>query len=100
MVSSTGFWDFSMPYIIFWWLDQTPYYAQFDDEDEADAAARVRNAMMLEVGSLKSAPVDYYRRDENGAPLPAVERKLKKTIPRPAQSGGEPTNRRPRLPMS
>ncbi len=65
-------------YVIFWWLDQTPYVAQFKDETEADSAARVRNAMFLEIredGEVGRI-LDYYRRDEDGNPMPAVWREL------------------------
>ena len=65
-------------YFIFWWLDQTPYVARFKDETEADSAARVRNAMFLEIredGEVGRI-LDYYRRDEDGNPMPAVWREL------------------------
>jgi hypothetical protein len=65
-------------YLIFWWLDQTPYVASFEDEMEADSAARVRNALLLEIdekGAVRRI-LDYYRRDEEGTPMPAVWREL------------------------
>ncbi len=65
-------------YLIFWWLDQTPYVASFEDEIEADSAARVRNALLLEIGEDGEVAkiLDYYRRDEEGNPMPAVWREL------------------------
>lgn len=65
-------------YLILWWLDQTPYVARFEDEVEADSAARVRNALLIEVlgdGEIGRI-VDYYRRDAEGNPMPAVWRQL------------------------
>ena len=65
-------------YLIFWWLDQTPYVARFEDEMEADSAARVRNALLLEIDEDGKVGriLDYYRRDEEGNPMPAVWREL------------------------
>ncbi|MEE9163669.1 MAG: hypothetical protein V3U17_02595 [Thermoplasmata archaeon] len=65
-------------YFIFWWLDQTPYVAHFKDETEADSAARVRNALFLEIreDGAVGRILDYYRRDEDGNPMPAVWREL------------------------
>ncbi|MFQ6012033.1 MAG: hypothetical protein ACE5LS_00090 [Thermoplasmata archaeon] len=65
-------------YLIFWWLDQTPYVARFKDEIEADSAARARNALLLEIredGEVGRI-LDYYRRDAEGNPMPAVWREL------------------------
>lgn len=61
-------------YLVLWWLDKTPYVARFEDEEEADRAARIRNSLMVEVrGHRLSIPrvVDYYRRDDDGHPMPA-----------------------------
>ncbi len=70
--------DSHRQYLIFWWLDQTPYVARFEDEMEADSAARVRNALLLEIGEDGEVAkiLDYYRRDEEGNPMPAVWREL------------------------
>ncbi len=70
--------DSRRQYLIFWWLDQTPYVARFEDEMEADSAARVRNALLLEIGEDGEVAkiLDYYRRDEEGNPIPAVWREL------------------------
>lgn len=71
-------------YLIFWWLDQTPYVASFEDEMEADSAARVRNALLLEIGEHGEVRqiLDYYRRDEEGNPMPAVWRELSRSYRR------------------
>ena len=61
-------------YVVLWWLDQTPYVARFEDDVEAEAAARVRNATVVEVrgrGIEVPRVMDYYRRDEDGRPMPA-----------------------------
>lgn len=72
-------------YLVFWWLDQTPYVARFEDEEEADRAARIRNSLVVEVrGRDLTVPqvLDYYRRDEEGRPMPAKWKNLMQTPPR------------------
>jgi hypothetical protein len=77
---------------VLWWLDQTPYVALFRDELEAEAAARVRNATVIELRGEDidvSRVVDYYRRDEAGRPIPAKWKDFGKTRkPRRAFPGG------------
>lgn len=70
-------------YVILWWVDQTPYGALFDDELQADSAARVRNAIYIELPDGKDLPVilDYYRRDSEGKPLPIRWRNLSPSHP-------------------
>jgi hypothetical protein len=68
-------------YYIFWWMSQTPYVAEFAGTDagreSAEAAANVRNALLVIVDKGKiTEVVDYYRRDEAGKPIPAEWRDL------------------------
>ncbi len=66
-------------YLVLWWQAQTPYAAVFDDEIAACAAASVRNALVVEVsgrGLRFDKVVDYYRRDEEGRPMPAEWRNV------------------------
>ena len=66
-------------YLVLWWMSQTPYAAIFENEVAAEAAANVRNALLVTI-SGRDAKVDqildWYRRDESGRPLPAVRRNV------------------------
>jgi len=66
-------------YLVLWWMSQTPYAAVFENEVAAEAAANVRNALMVTI-SGRDAKVeqvlDWYRRDDSGRPLPAEWRDL------------------------
>lgn len=66
-------------YLVLWWMSQTPYAAVFENEIAAEAAANVRNALMIAV-SGKDVKVDrvsdWYRRDDAGQPMPAEWRDL------------------------
>src|SRR2546427_7151279 len=61
-------------YLVLWWMSQTPYAAISENEVAAEAAANVRNALMVTI-SGRDAKVDtildWYRRDESGRPMPA-----------------------------
>ena len=66
-------------YVVVWWMSQTPYAAVFGNRIAAEAAARVRNALLItmtgrdvEVEGID----DYYRRDEEDHPIPAEWRDL------------------------
>lgn len=66
-------------YLVLWWMAQTPYAAVFENEMAAEAAANVRNALMVVVSGrdLKFERVaDWYRRDDAGGPMPAEWRDL------------------------
>ena len=56
-------------YLVLWWMSQTPYAAVFENEVAAEAAANVRNALMVRI-SGRDAKVeevlDWYRRDDAG----------------------------------
>ncbi|MEE9237641.1 MAG: hypothetical protein V3U52_07620 [Thermoplasmata archaeon] len=72
-------------YLVLWWLEETPYVARFRDEIEAESAARVRNAMVIEVhGRDIKVPrvVDFYRRDERGRPMPAKWKDIGRQVER------------------
>lgn len=60
-------------------MSQTPYAAVFTNDLAAEAAAKVRNALMIAI-SGRDAQVnlvhDWYRRDEEGRPMPAEWREL------------------------
>src|SRR2546430_14600351 len=72
-------------YLVLWWMSQTPYAAIFENEVAAEAAANVRNALMVTI-SGRDAKVDtildWYRRDESGRPMPAEWRgRRRRTYP-------------------
>src|SRR5439155_1305038 len=62
-------------YLVLWWMSQTPYAAIFENQVAAEAAANVRNALLVTI-SGRDAKVDqildWYRRDESGRPGPAT----------------------------
>ena len=66
-------------YLAIWWMEKTPYAAIFENRVAAEAASNVRNALMITI-SGKDAKVDavqdWYRRNEEGLPLPAEWRDL------------------------
>src|SRR5256885_16561081 len=73
-------------YLVLWWMSQTPYAAIFENQVAAEAAANVRNALMVTISGrdVKVDQVqDWYRRDESGAPMPAEWRGLLGAVPRP-----------------
>ncbi len=66
-------------YLVLWWMAQTPYAAVFENEMAAEAAANVRNALMVTVSGRDvtfERVADWYRRDEAGGPMPAEWRDL------------------------
>ena len=66
-------------YLVLWWMAQTPYAAVFENEMAAEAAANVRNALMVVVSGRDvriDRVADWYRRDESGGPMPAEWRAL------------------------
>lgn len=71
--------DDGRSFLLLWWFNQVPYVARFQDEMEAEMAAKVRNAVIIEVRGEKAEVVrvvDYYRRDEEGNPIPATWKDL------------------------
>lgn len=66
-------------YLVLWWMAQTPYAAVFENAIAAEAAASVRNALVVTVSGrdVKIDRVeDYFRRDDAGRPMPAEWRDL------------------------
>jgi len=68
-------------YLVLWWMSQTPYAATFENQIAAEAAANIRNALMVTITMPgKARPgvdvTDWYRRDESGKPMPAEWRDL------------------------
>lgn len=71
-------------YLVIWWMQLVPHIAVFENRISAEAAAKVRNGVLL----LVTAPgrsrlnfplaVDYYRRDEHDEPMPFEWRDLGK----------------------
>lgn len=60
-------------------MSQTPYAAVFENEAAAEAAASVRNALMVTISGRDVSVdrvVDWYRRNEAGEPMPAEWRDL------------------------
>jgi hypothetical protein len=66
-------------YLVIWWMSKAPYAAMFTNRVAAEAAANVRNALLVTIsgGSTKvEEVVDWYRRDDAGRPMPAEWREL------------------------
>lgn len=66
-------------YLVIWWMSQNPYAAIFVNRIAAEAAANVRNALLLTVRGERNAIediVDWYRRDPEGQPMPVEWRDL------------------------
>src|SRR6059036_3807672 len=66
-------------YLVLWWMSQTPYAAIFENQVAAEAAANVRNALLVTISGrdIKVDQVlDWYRRDDSGRPMPAEWRDL------------------------
>ena len=66
-------------FLVIWWMSKNPYAAVFENRIAAEAAANVRNAILVTFkgnGSDVEAVVDWFRRDEEGRPMPAEWREL------------------------
>jgi len=64
-------------YLILWWMSQTPYAAVLENRVAAEAAADVRNAIMVVItGGKVTEVLDWYRRNDEGKPLSADWRDL------------------------
>jgi len=80
-------------HLVLWWMGgghecqtcglkrdpPSPYAALFENEVGAEAAASVRNALMVSLSGKDihiDAVSDYYRRDEEGKPIQAEWRDL------------------------
>src|SRR2546422_11178177 len=61
-------------YLVVWWMSQVPHAAVFENHIAAEAAASVRNALMIQMSGEDvqvDAVVDWYRRNSEGEPMPA-----------------------------
>lgn len=61
-------------FLVIWWMEQTPYAAPFDNQISAEAFANIRNALMITFPSRMpkiDSILDWYRRDDQGRPMPA-----------------------------
>jgi hypothetical protein len=68
-----------LAYLVVWWMSQVPYAAVFENQVAAEAAASVRNALMVTISGddpRVDAVHDWYRRDDAGQPLPAEFRNI------------------------
>jgi len=66
-------------YLVIWWMSKSPYAAVFTNRVAAEAAANVRNAILVAIkghATKVEEVVDWYRRDEEGQPMPAEWREL------------------------
>ena len=66
-------------FLVIWWMSKNPYAAVFENRIAAEAAANVRNAILVAFrgnGTEVEAVVDWFRRDEEGRPMPAEWREL------------------------
>ncbi len=66
-------------YLVLWWMAQVPYAAVFENPVAAEAAASVRNALVVSIsgrGVKIDRVEDWYRRDDAGKPMPAEWRDL------------------------
>ena len=66
-------------YLVLWWMSQIPCAALLTSEIAAEAAAKVRNGIVVEIvgHDLDVENVtDWYRRDAAGHPMPAQWRDL------------------------
>lgn len=66
-------------WVVFWWMSQSPYASAFTNKEAAEAAANVRNALLVEFsghGVKIDSVNDYFRRKDDGTPMPADWRDL------------------------
>ena len=66
-------------FLVIWWMSKSPYAAVFENRLAAEAAANVRNAILVTIRGSRTKVaevVDWYRRDEEGRPMPAEWREL------------------------
>src|SRR5437870_12792812 len=66
-------------FLVIWWMSKNPYAAVFENRIAAEAAANVRNAILVTFqgkGTEVQDVVDWFRRDEEGRPMPAEWREL------------------------
>lgn len=67
-------------WLVCWWCYQTPYRATFDNEVGAEACAKVNNGFLIRIsgrGIVVERVEDWYRRDDQGRPMPARQQSWK-----------------------
>jgi hypothetical protein len=77
-------------YLVVWWMAQAPHAALFEDRVAAEAAASVRNALMVTLSGQDAkveSVLDWYRRTDSGDPMPAEWRDILGQIRVPWPSG-------------
>src|SRR5207245_11041148 len=80
-------------FLVIWWMSKNPYAAVFENRIAAEAAANVRNAILVTFagkGTEVEAVVDWFRRDDEGRPMPAEWRELMGQIRAAWRSQGHP----------
>src|SRR2546428_12985167 len=66
-------------FLVVWWMSKNPYAAVFENRVAAEAAANVRNAILVAFKGANAeveTVVDWFRRDEEGRPMPAEWREV------------------------
>jgi hypothetical protein len=64
-------------FLVIWWMDKAPYAAVFTNRIAAEAAANVRNALVVTINGRHPLAVhDWYRRTDAGEPMPAEWRDI------------------------
>ena len=74
-------------------MSKNPYAAVFENRVAAEAAANVRNAILVTFNGANTeveTVVDWFRRDEEGRPMPAEWRELMGQIRAPWSGKGHP----------
>ena len=80
-------------FLVIWWMAKNPYAAVFENRIAAEAAANVRNAILVTFqgnGAEVEAVVDWFRRDEEGRPMPAEWRELMGQVRAPWSNKAHP----------
>src|SRR5256712_2912048 len=70
-------------FLVVWWMSKNPYAAVFENRVAAEAAANVRNAILVAFKGANAeveTVVDWFRRDEEGRPMPAEWRGLMRQV--------------------
>ncbi len=84
-------------YLVIWWTSQVPHAAVFENQIAAEAAASVRNALMIRMSGEDvqvDAVVDWYRRNSSGEPMPAEWRDVVGKV-RVPWSSQKPSDQKP-----
>src|SRR5205814_4283070 len=67
-------------FLVIWWMSKNPYAGVFSNRVAAEAAANVRNAILVTMKgprTMVEGVVDWYGRDEEGRQMPAEWRALR-----------------------